>query len=623
MGNAVGANGQASHGRTKPGWRLVLGLAVLYFAATTLLDSAVLSFGGWQIFWPLNGVTIALMIGRPRREWLLLLAGIELGTGLGDYFDGTTAALADNTHSSVLESEIVQRLLSMLQVTVSAWLLPQFTALDTWLRAPHVYARFLAAVIIGPSVSGLLVALYFHQVNGQDYLSAFRGWALSDAMGIAVMLPLSLALRSHESRVLFKPSQLTLTLATLGTALIIMVAIFGVSRYSLIFLLYPLLMLVDWMLGFSGSTIALCCACMLAVFLTQHGYGPFATTGGLAISRNFAVQLYLGFHLLGFLPISLLFLERRRMVAELREALAMSLERTRELRAAQSELVSVARQTGMAEIATNVLHNVGNALNSVVVSAGLIGTKLGESKGKGFADAVQLMNQHAADLGDYLTRDERGKRLPGYLSKLAQILAAERTVISEELESLTKGIDHIRDIVTTQQSYAGATSLIEPVQVSELIEDSLRINAGSLAQRQVSVVKHWPDVPEALLDKHLMLQILINLIANALQAMDSVTDRPHRLTLRAQALEGAEGRRLVIQVEDNGEGILQENLSRLFTQGFTTHKKGRGFGLHSCALAARTMDGELSVQSDGRDKGAIFTLDLPLKEIAKKAVVNF
>jgi two-component system, NtrC family, sensor kinase len=276
----------------------------------------------------------------------------------------------------------------------------------------------------------------------------------------------------------------------------------------------------------------------------------------------------------------------------------------------------------MAEIATNVLHNVGNALNSVVVSAGLIGTKIRESKGRGLGDAVALMNGHAADLGDFMTRDEKGKRLPTYLTKLVAVLATEKSATLQELESLTKGIDHIRDIVTTQQSYAGATSLIEPVQVSELIEDSLRMNAGSLLRRRVSLVKHWPDVPQVMLDKHLMLQILINLIANALQAMDSVTDRPHRLALRARTIDGSEGRRLQIQVEDNGEGITRDNLSRLFTHGFTTRKRGHGFGLHSCALAASAMAGELKVHSDGPDKGAIFTLDLPLKEVPMKVSAN-
>jgi two-component system, NtrC family, sensor kinase len=297
-------------------------------------------------------------------------------------------------------------------------------------------------------------------------------------------------------------------------------------------------------------------------------------------------------------------------------------ERTRELQTAQSELVTVARQTGMAEIATNVLHNVGNALNSVVVSTGIIGTKIRESRSKGFAGAVQLMHEHTADLGCFMTSDERGKMLPGYLAKLVANLAAERSAILEELDSLTKGIDHIREIVTKQQSYAGTATIIEPVQVSELIEDSLRMSAGSLARRQVVVVKHWPDVPEILLDKHLMVQILVNLIANALQAMDGVTDRPHRLSLRAQAVDGAAGRRLIVQVEDNGGGIATENLARLFTHGFTTRKQGHGFGLHSCALAARVMQGQLTAHSEGPGQGAIFTLDLPLRESANKAVVN-
>jgi signal transduction histidine kinase len=287
-------------------------------------------------------------------------------------------------------------------------------------------------------------------------------------------------------------------------------------------------------------------------------------------------------------------------------------ERTRELQEAQSALVTTARQAGMAEIATNVLHNVGNVLNSVNVSAGLISSRIRETKAKGLVDAMRLMNEHVADLGDFLTRDEKGKRLPGYLNKLVATLAIERGALVEELESLTKGVDHIRDIVATQQSYAGETSLVEPVQVGDLVEDSLRMNADAVARRNVAVVKEWADIPQVLLDKHLMLQILVNLIANALQAMDSVTDRPHRLTVRADALERADGPRLQIHVEDNGEGIMPDNLPRLFTHGFTTRKNGHGFGLHSCALAARAMDGQLTVHSMGLGKGATFTLDLPL-----------
>jgi two-component system NtrC family sensor kinase len=286
---------------------------------------------------------------------------------------------------------------------------------------------------------------------------------------------------------------------------------------------------------------------------------------------------------------------------------------TRELHGAQSQLVTTARQAGMAEIANNVLHNVGNVLNSVNVSAGLVNSKMRVSKALGLAKAVELMNEHEADLGDFLTQDARGKLLPGYLNKLVAALTAERQSIVQELGSLTTSVDHIKDIVATQQSYAGAASVLEPVQVRELLEDALRMNAGALARHQVTVVREFADVPLLMLDKSRVLQILVNLIGNAKQAMDGVTDHAHQMTLRVGIADLTDGRSLRICVEDEGEGIAPENLARLFVHGFTTRKSGHGFGLHSSALAAKEMGGTLTAQSDGLGKGAAFTLDLPIQ----------
>jgi signal transduction histidine kinase len=288
-------------------------------------------------------------------------------------------------------------------------------------------------------------------------------------------------------------------------------------------------------------------------------------------------------------------------------------ERTRELHEAQSELMTTARQVGMAEIAKNVLHNVGNVLNSVNVSAGLIASRLRESKVRGLAKAVQLLNEHAADLGDFLDRSEQGKVLPSYLNNLVTALAAERASIDMELASLIGSVDHIKEIVATQQSYSGASCLIESVQIQDLVEDALRMNADSKTSQQISVVKEFADAPPLLLDKHLVLQILINLISNARNAMDGVRDRLHRMTLRTELAESAEGPRLRIRIEDDGEGIAAENLARLFTHGFTTRQRGHGFGLHSCALAAKEMKGTIRAHSDGPGKGATFTLELPAR----------
>jgi PAS domain S-box-containing protein len=277
------------------------------------------------------------------------------------------------------------------------------------------------------------------------------------------------------------------------------------------------------------------------------------------------------------------------------------------------QLADASRKAGMAEIANNVLHNVGNVLNSVNVSAGLIGGKMRDSKVQGLAKVVQLINEHATDLPDFLTRDERGKAFPGYLNKLVAALAEEKQSITDELGSLTKGIDHIKDIVATQQSYSGATSLIEPVQVKDLIEDALSMNTASMARHQIAVIKEIADVPLLLLDRHLVLQILINLIGNAKQALDGVSDRSHQITLRVNIAEPPDEPRLTIRVEDNGEGIAPENLARLFAHGFTTRKNGHGFGLHSCALAAKEMNGTMTAHSDGSGRGAAFTLELPVK----------
>jgi C4-dicarboxylate-specific signal transduction histidine kinase len=182
---------------------------------------------------------------------------------------------------------------------------------------------------------------------------------------------------------------------------------------------------------------------------------------------------------------------------------------------------------------------------------------------------------------------------------------------------MTRSIDHIKEIVATQQSYSGATSVAEPVQVNELMEDALRMNATSIDRHQIKVLKEFADMPLLLLDKHLVLQILINLIGNAKQALAAVPERSHQITLQTELTEASEGYRLRIRVEDNGEGIMPENLKRLFTHGFTTRKNGHGFGLHSCALAAKEMNGNMRAHSDGPGQGAVFTLEIPVQELLR------
>lgn len=289
-------------------------------------------------------------------------------------------------------------------------------------------------------------------------------------------------------------------------------------------------------------------------------------------------------------------------ISELKEA-------ERKIEEVQAQLLTTARLAGMAEIATNVLHNVGNVLNSVNVSAELIGSQLRTSKLKGLARSVGLMDAHTGDLGEFLTQDSKGKLLPAYLRELARTLEAEHESIAKELEALCSSVDHIKQVIATQQSYAGTPRVVESAKVDELLDDALRMNADALTRHKVDVEKKYAALPTLLLDRQRVLQVLVNLISNAKQAFGTIADRRPFITLDAVLLEGPV---LRITVTDNGEGIAPENLTRVFSHGFTTRKNGHGFGLHSCVLAAQEMGGSLHVHSDGPGQGASFILEIPV-----------
>jgi C4-dicarboxylate-specific signal transduction histidine kinase len=282
-----------------------------------------------------------------------------------------------------------------------------------------------------------------------------------------------------------------------------------------------------------------------------------------------------------------------------------------ELERVHRELVDASRQAGMAEIATNVLHNVGNVLNSVNVSAILASDLAQKSKAGGLGRVVALMREHAHDLGEFIASDPRGKHLPVHLEHLADHLKTEQSAIVKELDSLRKNIGHIKDIVAMQQSYAKVAGVHEIVAVVDLIEDSLRMNAGALARHGVEVVRDFEGEPQVNIDKHKVLQILVNLVRNAKYACSESGLPDRRMTL---SVRGADGRVRIV-VADNGVGIAPENLTRIFNHGFTTRAAGHGFGLHSGALAAREVGGTLSVHSDGVGCGAAFSLELPLYSV--------
>jgi PAS domain S-box-containing protein len=274
------------------------------------------------------------------------------------------------------------------------------------------------------------------------------------------------------------------------------------------------------------------------------------------------------------------------------------------------QLIDTSRQAGMAEVATSVLHNVGNVLNSVNVSSSLIADKIRGSKVSNIAKAVALIRANEGDLNHFLASDPKGKQLLDYLSNLASHLAQEQEDMLREVGSLLGNIMHIKEIVAMQQDYAKISGVVESVKIVDLVEDAIRINEGAMSRHHVKVVRDFTEMPPTLTEKHKVLQILVNLIRNAKHACDDSRRDDKQITLRVTGENGW----IKILVIDNGVGIPAENLTRIFNHGFTTRKEGHGFGLHSGALTAKELGGTLVAFSEGEGRGATFTLELPIRK---------
>jgi PAS domain S-box-containing protein len=274
------------------------------------------------------------------------------------------------------------------------------------------------------------------------------------------------------------------------------------------------------------------------------------------------------------------------------------------------QLMGTSRLAGMAEVATGVLHNVGNVLNSVSVAATVVSERLRRSKLANLRRATALLREQNGHLAEFLTVDPKGKVLPEYLATVSDQMFGEQAKLIEKMDSIGQHIEHIKEIVAMQQSYAKVSGVYESLAAVGLVEDALRMNAAAFDRHGIDLVREFADnMPPVRVDRHKVLQILVNLFRNAKYAMSPENGQPKRLVVRVAL---APPDRVTITIADNGVGIAPEHLTKIFSHGFTTKKDGHGFGLHSGANAAKEMGGTLTAQSDGPGQGAAFTLELPV-----------
>lgn len=308
--------------------------------------------------------------------------------------------------------------------------------------------------------------------------------------------------------------------------------------------------------------------------------------------------------------------ERARIeeeLQELNETLEEKVnERTAELKEINMKIGEISRSAGMAEVASGVLHNVGNVLNSVNVSSSVIRERVRKTKAGNLRKVVDMMRENSDRIGEFVCEDEKGKQIPRFLELLDEELEEERQLLLEELKNMTSSIDHIKNVISMQQSYAGSYGVMERISVADLVEDALKINMEIIQRRGIEIVKMYEKSTLIYIDKHKVLQIIINLISNAMHSL--IDSENKRKTLYVRVYSGDSE---VVEIMDTGVGIDKEDIPHLFEYGFKKRKDGHGFGLHHSALVAYELGGKITVSSEGPGKGAIFSLRLPINESAE------
>jgi PAS domain S-box-containing protein len=272
--------------------------------------------------------------------------------------------------------------------------------------------------------------------------------------------------------------------------------------------------------------------------------------------------------------------------------------------------VDAAHEAGKSEIAKSVLHNIGNVLTSLNVSAKLHVEKLAGSRGANLGKAARMLKEHETDLSTFIREHPQGRRLPSYLITLSEHLAEESRQMYLDAMSMVQHIEHMKYVISLQQIHGRASQVEEAVDLASLLEQSLALEGDVLRDRDIQIERHFADMPPLMLPKNLMLQVLVNLVSNARHAVSAAGTQERRILLYITQPQAGT---VMIAVQDTGCGISKHNLQRIFTHGFTTRNDGNGFGLHHAALLVEEMGGALKAQSDGEGQGASFILEFPAR----------
>jgi len=284
-----------------------------------------------------------------------------------------------------------------------------------------------------------------------------------------------------------------------------------------------------------------------------------------------------------------------------------------------AELIVAARRAGMADISTSVLHNVGNVLNTINTSTMLVGDKIKNSKISNLIELANLVKEHEIDFPSFVSNTPQGQRLAGYIIKLSDIWSNDKVSIIDEMKSVENGVQHVKEIIGKQNLLSGMIGITETLDIHGVIEDAILLNKDQYIKSEINIVRDFENIGNVKIDRIKLLQIIVNLLKNGIESINEQNPDYKKIVLKTQQKDQ---HHFMIQVSDNGIGVLKENIPKIFSFGFTTKKNGHGFGLHSSAISATEMGAQFQVESGGAGKGATFSLIIPYETSDKKDKKN-
>jgi sensor domain CHASE-containing protein len=277
--------------------------------------------------------------------------------------------------------------------------------------------------------------------------------------------------------------------------------------------------------------------------------------------------------------------------------------------ALHKKLILAARRAGMADIATGVLHNVGNILNNVTTSVGVTKEMIENSRVKNLQDLAKILEENRDNLVTFLSTDARGEKIFDYIGLLAKTLIDENKNVENEIIQLEKYIAHIKDVVTMQQSLSSVIGMNESLKIPDVIEDAMMLNKSISENKDIEFTYDIQFHENVKLDRVKLLHILVNLIKNAIESLSETDNVDKHIWLRVFQKDETF---FTIEIKDNGIGIQPDNITQIFNYGFTTKSSGNGIGLHTSSSFIQEMNGKLYAISNDPEPGATFVIELPI-----------